>query len=162
MSRDMQKHLFDLCMSQIVTILASEIQRSSFQLQSFLWFKVAPLMGWAGWLWTTLVVFIWQICMHNELVVFVFGKERLQWFKFVILEPCDYGNQFYLEKTLKIVQCHLIWWYTVQPWKRNRSFTFKNFFILSKYMFWLFNEWIFFFRDILLPKRTISSSNSSS
>ena len=30
-----------------------------------------------GWLWTTLVVFIWQKCMRNELVVFAFGKERL-------------------------------------------------------------------------------------
>ena len=30
-----------------------------------------------GWLWTTLVVFIWQKRMLNELVVFAFGKERL-------------------------------------------------------------------------------------
>ena len=30
-----------------------------------------------GWLWTTLVMFIWQKRMHNEPVVFAFGKERL-------------------------------------------------------------------------------------
>ena len=30
-----------------------------------------------GWLWTTLVVFIWHKRMHNELVVFAPGKERL-------------------------------------------------------------------------------------
>ena len=62
-----------------------------------------------GWLWTTLVVFVWQKHMRNEPVVFAFGKERLQWFKFVILDPWDYGNQFYLEKTLKIVQCCPTW-----------------------------------------------------
>ena len=45
--------------------------------------------------------------MGNETVVLAFKKERLQWFKFVILEPCDYGNQFYLEKLLKIVQCYV-------------------------------------------------------
>ena len=39
--------------------------------------------------------------MHNEAVVFVIGKER-------VLEYWSQGNQlqFYLEKTLKIVQCH--------------------------------------------------------
>ena len=30
-----------------------------------------------GRLWTTLVVFIWQKCMHNEPVVSTFEKERL-------------------------------------------------------------------------------------
>ena len=29
--------------------------------------------------------------MHKEPVVFAFGKERPQWFKFVILAPCGYG-----------------------------------------------------------------------
>ena len=37
-----------------------------------------------------------QKCMHNEPVVFSFRKERLQWFEFVILDPCDSVNQFYL------------------------------------------------------------------
>ena len=39
--------------------------------------------------------------MHNEAVVFVIGKER-------VFEYWSQGNQlqFYLEKTLKIVQCH--------------------------------------------------------
>ena len=35
----------------------------------------------------TLVAF-WPKRMSNEAVVFAFGKERLWWFKFVILEPC--------------------------------------------------------------------------
>ena len=30
-----------------------------------------------GWLWRTLVVFVWQKRMQNEPVVFAFGKERL-------------------------------------------------------------------------------------
>ena len=64
-----------------------------------------------GWLWTTLVVFIWQKHMHNEAVVFPFGKQWLWGFKFVTLEPFDWCDQFYLEKTLKIVQSCPIWRY---------------------------------------------------
>ena len=43
--------------------------------------------------------------MQNEPVVFAFGKEGLWSFKFEILQPYSKVNQFYLEKTLKIVQC---------------------------------------------------------
>ena len=75
MSRDMQKHLFDLCMSQIVTILASEIQRSSFQLQSFLLFKVAPLMGWGDFeqLWWSL--FDRNACAMNWLFLYLAKRD---------------------------------------------------------------------------------------
>ena len=61
-----------------------------------------------GQLWTTLVVFIWQK-QYNKAVVCTFGKERLWSFKFVVLEPCYWGNKFYLEKTWKIVQCCPTW-----------------------------------------------------
>ena len=36
-----------------------------------------------GRFWTTSFVFIWQKHMHNEQVVFAFGKKRLKWFKFI-------------------------------------------------------------------------------
>ena len=36
--------------------------------------------------------------MRSEALVFTFEKERLWWFKFVILELCGSENQFYLEK----------------------------------------------------------------
>ena len=39
--------------------------------------------------------------MHNEAVVFASGKEKLQWFKFVMLKPYDQRNQFYLEKNIE-------------------------------------------------------------
>ena len=38
-------------------------------------------------------------------------------FKFVILEPFDPGNHFYIEKTLKNIQCHPTWPYVlVESW----------------------------------------------
>ena len=39
--------------------------------------------------------------MCNEAVVFAYGKKRLWWFKFVVLEPCDQSNKFYLEKNIE-------------------------------------------------------------
>ena len=47
--------------------------------------------------------------LHNETVLFTF-RRGYGHFKFVILEPCDKGIKFYLEKTLKIVQYHPTWW----------------------------------------------------
>ena len=44
----------------------------------------------------------------SQIVTVLAGEIRISFFelqKFVILESCDYGNQFYLEKTLKIFQC---------------------------------------------------------
>ena len=82
MSRDMQKYLLDLCMSQIVTILlAREIQIAKFfvttkfpfvQSRSILPIDGVTLNNFA------LVVFIFdRNACANELVVFGFGKERL-------------------------------------------------------------------------------------
>ena len=45
--------------------------------------------------------------MCNEVVIFESGKREaayiVYWFKFVILGPCDQGNQFYLKNTLKLI-----------------------------------------------------------
>ena len=57
---------------------------------------------WIEQLWTTLVVFIWQIERHAQ-----WSSCFCNWKRegIGVLEP---GNQlqFYLEKTMKIVQCH--------------------------------------------------------
>ena len=68
--------MFDLCISQIATILAREIRISFFQLQNFHLFKVTPYFDGSDF-----EQIYWSLFadkrMHNELVVFAFGKDRL-------------------------------------------------------------------------------------
>lgn len=68
-------------------------------------------------LWTTLVIFVWQKHMHNELVVFPFKKRCCSGLS-LIFKPCDYGNQFYLEKKKRIVQSSPTWLYLAPSWQQ--------------------------------------------
>ena len=70
----LNSHILPMETHWIVSITAM----SQDVLQNFLLFKVTPY--WCGFE-TTLVVFIWQKHMQNELFVFAFGKKRLYKFR---------------------------------------------------------------------------------
>ena len=67
----------------------------------------SPIL-WCDFEQLWLCLFDRNTCKINRLFSYS-EKKRLRRIKLVILEPCDYGNQCYLEKTLKIVQCHPSW-----------------------------------------------------
>ena len=92
-SRDVQKPLIDLCMSQIVAVLAGEIWISFSSHRISLCSKSPHFDGanlnFFGCVYTTHAQWSSHFCIWERKAV---------WFKFVILEPCDQCNQFYLEK----------------------------------------------------------------